>query len=198
MYPRHRLDALADGIYGVAMTLLVLDIRIPDGMVNPTDQQLTDAFVALLPKLGPYALSFWVLSGRWRQLIYRRTSHEPVGPRYVQWSLMHLFLVTMMPFSTLMIGRFGSHAPALWLYTANLVGLSATLWMASRSATEAERAEVEDNKMGLIMLLIASAVVVALSFQHTAWAALGFLFTGLTPAAERLFARGKTPPSADA
>ncbi|HZZ66785.1 MAG TPA: TMEM175 family protein [Phenylobacterium sp.] len=191
MYPRHRLDALADGIYGVAMTLLVLDIRIPDGMVNPTDQQLTEAFVALLPKLGPYALSFWVLSGRWRQLVYRRTSHAPVERDYVQWSLMHLFLVTMMPFSTLMIGRFGSHAPALWLYTANLVGLSVTLWMASRSAPEAERAEIEDNRMGLIMLLVAAAVVVALSFEHTAWAALGFLLTGLTPLAEQMMEKLK-------
>jgi uncharacterized membrane protein len=193
MYPRHRLDALADGIYGVAMTLLVLDIRVPDGLVTVTDGQLMDQFIALLPKFGPYALSFWVLSGRWRQLIYRRTGHAPVGRRYVQWSLMHLFLVTMMPFSTLMIGRFGSHAPALWLYTSNLVGLSLTEWLASRAAPAPERAELDDNLMGLIMLLVAAAVVLGLSGLHSAWATLGFLITGLTPLAERLFGRRKAP-----
>jgi uncharacterized membrane protein len=191
MYPRHRLDALADGIYGVAMTLLVLDIRIPDGLLTATDQQLLDLFNSLLPKLGPYALSFWVLAGRWRQLIYGPTRHEPVGRRYVSWMLIHLFLVTMMPFSTLMIGRFGSHAPALWLYTVNLVGLSATLWLASRTEPAPVDAEVEENRMGLIMLLVASAVVLALSFQHTAWASLGFLLTALTPMVERLFGKSK-------
>ena len=198
MYPRHRLDALADGIYGVAMTLLVLDIRMPDGLTTATDPQLIDLLIGLAPKFGPYALSFWVLSGRWRQLVYGRTSHAPVGGRYVQWTLMHLFLVTMMPFSTLMIGRFGSHAPALWIYTANLVGLSLTSWLASREAPAAERAEVEDNRMGLIMLLVASAVVLAFSFRHSAWASLGFLLTALTPMAERLFRRGGARPAADA
>jgi uncharacterized membrane protein len=192
MYPRHRLDALADGIYGVAMTLLVLDIRIPDGIQTATDRQLMDLFVGLLPKLGPYALSFWVLAGRWRQLIYGRAHHEPVSGRYVQWSLVHLFLVTMMPFSTLMIGRFGSHAPALWLYTLNLVGLSLTIWLASLEAPVAEREEVEENRMGLIMLLVAAAIVLALSFLHSAWASLGFLLTAFTPMAERLFDRSKS------
>jgi uncharacterized membrane protein len=194
MYPRHRLDALADGIYGVAMTLLVLEIRVPDALQTATDQQLTAMLVGLLPKFGPYALSFWVLSGRWRALVYGRTSHAPVGRQYVQWSLLHLFLVTTMPFSTLMIGRFGSHAPALWLYTANLVGLSLTQWLASRAAPALERAEVDDNLMGLIMLLVASAVVLSLSFLHSAWATLGFVLTALTPAAERLFGRGRVGP----
>ena len=44
MYPRHRLDGLGDAIYGVSMTLLVLDIRIPDG-ANVVDNA---GFAALL------------------------------------------------------------------------------------------------------------------------------------------------------
>src|ERR1700761_9363777 len=159
MYPRHRLDALADGIYGVAMTLLVLDIRFPEGAVIRTDGDLIAQLVNLTPKFGPYALSFWVLSGRWRALVFGRTSREPVSGAYVSWSLWHLFLVTMMPFSTLVIGRYGSRAPSIWLYTANLVGLWLTTWLASRRAPAAEREQGDDNFIGTIVMLAASAVV---------------------------------------
>jgi uncharacterized membrane protein len=194
MYPRHRLDALADGIYGVAMTLLVLEIRIPDGVDFTSDGALIAQLASLVPKFWPYALSFAVLAGRWREMVYGRTSHAPVGRHYVNWSLIHLFLVTMMPFSTLVIGRFASLAPGIWVYTANLVGLSLTSWLAGRAAPALEREEIGDNAIGLVVLLAAAAVVVALSFLHTAWATLGFLLTAFTPLADRLF--GRRPASA--
>jgi uncharacterized membrane protein len=192
MYPRHRLDALADGIYGVAMTLLVLEIRIPDGVDFKSDSELIALLASLIPKFWPYALSFVVLAGRWRAMVAGRTSHAPVGGRYVNWSLTHLFLVTMMPFSTLVIGRFASLAPGIWVYTANLVGLYLTAWFAGRSAPAPEREEIGDNTIGLVVLLVAAAVVLALGFLHTAWATLGFLLTGLTPLAERTVQRWRS------
>lgn len=198
MYPRHRLDALVDGIYGVAMTLLVLEIRIPDGVSPQSDRELVAILVGLMPKIWPYALSFAVLAGRWRALIAGRTSHAAVSRHFVTWSLFNLFLVTLTPFSTLVLGRFASLAPGIWLYVANLVALSVTAWKVAQHAPESERDEVEDNNIGLVLLLIASAVVVALSFFHTAWATLGFLITGLTPTVDRLFGRGKAGPAADA
>ena len=198
MYPRHRLDALADGIYGVAMTLLVLEIRIPDGVDYRSDRELIALFASLGPKFWPYALSFAVLAGRWRAMVFGRTHHEPVGRRYVTWSLIHLFLVTLMPFSTLVIGRYASLAPGLWLYTGNLVGLSVTAWMIRRSAPASERLDIGDNTVGLALLLISAALVVALSFQHSAYATLGFLLTALTPLAERLLRRAKPEPATHA
>jgi uncharacterized membrane protein len=188
MYPRHRLDALVDGIFGVAMTLLVLEIRIPDGLDPHSDRELLAILGGLVPKIWPYALSFAVLAGRWRALIEGRTSHAPVGYHYVTWSLINLFLVTLTPFSTLVLGRYASLAPAIWLYVGNLVGLSVTAWLVGRQAPQPERDEVGDNLTGLVLLLSASALVVALSFLHTAWATLGFLLTGLTPVVERLAA----------
>lgn len=189
MFPRHRLDALADGIYGVAMTLLVLEIRIPDGVDFHSDRELVAELARLIPKLWPYALSFAVLGGRWRAMVAGRTGHAPVSARYVNWSLLHLFLVTMMPFSTLVIGRFASLAPGIWVYTANLVGLSVTGWLMARAEPEPERDEVDEGSIGLALLLVSAAVVVGLSFLHTAWATLGFLLTGLTPLVERLAER---------
>lgn len=40
MYPKARIDALTDGVFAVAMTILVLDVRLPDDLIPPTKQRL--------------------------------------------------------------------------------------------------------------------------------------------------------------
>ncbi len=198
MFPRHRLDALTDGIFGVAMTLLVLELRIPDSVDPHTDRELMAVLVSLMPKIWPYALSFAVLGGRWRAMIGGRTSHAPVSRRHVIWTLINLFLVSLMPFSTQVISRFASLSPGIWVYTANLVGLSLSAWKAARNLPDAEREAMDENTTGLVMLLLASAVVVTLSLFHSAWATLGFLVSGLTPLVRQFTNRSKPEAKTDA
>ncbi|HLZ76907.1 TMEM175 family protein [Phenylobacterium sp.] len=184
MYPRHRLEALADGIFGVAMTLLVLEIRIPDGMDPKTDRELVALLINLWPKIWPYMLSFLVLGVRWRELVAERPSQHEVGKRYVNWSLANLLLVTFVPFSTLLIGRYASLAPAIWLYAANLGGMAFCAWMIGRAAPKGERSAAEETA-GLIVFLFAAGATAVLGSFHTAWAPMGFMLNALAPPIER-------------
>jgi uncharacterized membrane protein len=85
MYPRARLDALSDGVFGVAMTLLVLDVRLPEDF-RPHDRgELLQGLAGLGPKLFPYVLSFLVLGLRWLSNIRARTQDEEVGREYAVW-----------------------------------------------------------------------------------------------------------------
>ena len=52
-YPRARLDALNDAVFGVAMTLLVLDLRLPEDFRAHSAQELLDGLRALWPKFFP-------------------------------------------------------------------------------------------------------------------------------------------------
>jgi uncharacterized membrane protein len=137
--PRRRHYALADGIFGVAMTLLVLEIRIPDGVDPHTDRELLAVPTSLLPKIWHYAVSFVVLSAHWRKIIRGRAGHLPLTRVYVTWSLINLLLVTFGPFSTLVLGRYASLAPAIWFYSANLVGMAISSCQACRAAPLPER-----------------------------------------------------------
>ena len=76
MYPRTRLDALSDAVFGVAMTLLVLDVRLPEDVHPQNAYELLQALLGLMPKFLPYVLSFGVLGLRWLSNIQVR-SHEP-------------------------------------------------------------------------------------------------------------------------
>jgi uncharacterized membrane protein len=124
MYPKVRLEALTDGLFAVAMTILVLDVRLPDDF-QPADQAaLTRALFALWPKLFPYALSFYVLGSTWLANVKLRSHGEFVDKRCAYWWLLYLFLATCLPFSTSVVGRFFHHGPAIWLYSFNMAALS--------------------------------------------------------------------------
>src|SRR6185312_11948051 len=60
-----RLAALSDGVFAVAMTLLVLDIGLPVGKEFSTDQELLDAVLGLWTQLLPYLLSFMTMGIFW-------------------------------------------------------------------------------------------------------------------------------------
>ena len=60
-----RLAALSDGVFALAMTLLVLDIQVPSiGSVH-TESELWHALLALLPRFVMYAMSFLTLGIFW-------------------------------------------------------------------------------------------------------------------------------------
>ena len=197
MYPRHRLDGLADAIYGVAMTLLVLEIRLPEGFRPHTDQDLVNALQALGPKFWPYVLSFMVLGGRWRAIVKDRPAHAEVSRAYVTWWLFHLLLITLIPFSSMLMGDYASLAPAVWVYAANLAGLSIAGWRLAVLAPEEEREKVGENRGNVIVLLASAALAVALSFRHTPYASLAFILNAFgQPLSRWLDGRKKTAATA--
>ena len=61
MFSKSRLDTLSDGIFAVAMTLLVLDVRLPDDFHPKDSAELLQGLFDLWPKFLPYLLSFGVL-----------------------------------------------------------------------------------------------------------------------------------------
>ena len=83
MFSKARLGALSDGIFGVAMTLLILDIRLPEDFSPRDGTELLQGPAGLRPKFLPCALSFGVLGLRWLANI--RSRAEYFNPEYVNW-----------------------------------------------------------------------------------------------------------------
>ena len=58
----HRVEALTDGIYAVAMTLLVIELKLPDHSQIHGADDLAQALANLLPKVLAWVISFGVLA----------------------------------------------------------------------------------------------------------------------------------------
>jgi uncharacterized membrane protein len=131
-----RLAALSDGIFAVAMTLLVLDLRIPATEAVRSERDLWHALAALSPQIVMYMMSFTTLGifwlGQQTQLNYlARTS------RSLAWiHIVFLFAVTMTPFSTRLLAEFPAYRTALLAYWVNLLLLGIALYFSWVCAEE--------------------------------------------------------------
>jgi uncharacterized membrane protein len=120
-----RLDALTDGVFAFAMTLLVVNFELPEDFHPTSAAELISAFVGLGGTFVSYVVTFLVLATFW--LGRARTKEEPeTASGAYAWSLLfHLFFVTLLPFSMIVAGRY-NFAPAIWVYGANMVFLALT------------------------------------------------------------------------
>ncbi|MDN0200093.1 TMEM175 family protein [Streptomyces sp. S.PNR 29] len=117
-----RLIALADGVFAIAITLLVLDLTVPRGL---TSAQYHEALRELVPELGAYALSFVVLAGFWRghRQIFRTV--RQVDRQVITLSMFGLGVAALLPFPTRLISDYGDEAVSVAVYAAAVASLGA-------------------------------------------------------------------------
>ncbi len=131
-----RLAALSDGVFAVAMTLLVLDLRVPVREAIHGDQDLWRALIALLPQIVTYMMSFLTLGIFW---VGQQTqlNHLSRSDRSLSWiHLFFLFSVTLVPFSTRLLSEFISFRIALIVYWLNILLLGTTLYLSWMCASK--------------------------------------------------------------
>ncbi|HLZ62931.1 MAG TPA: TMEM175 family protein [Ktedonosporobacter sp.] len=135
-----RLAAISDGIFAVGMTLLVLDLHIPVSTTSRpihTEADLWGAFVSLSPNLLAYFTSFLMLGVFW---IGQQTqlNHFTRSDRTLTWiHLIFLLGVSLMPFSTGLLGAFITFRLALVVYWLNILLLGVMLLVSIRYAWRA-------------------------------------------------------------
>jgi len=147
-----RLTALSDGIFAVAMTLLVLDLHTPmagtgvrfttpllwtsEGLSKELD--LLGALGGLLPHFLPYLLSFLTLGIFW---VGQQTqlNHFVTSNRNLTWlHLAFLLAVSLIPFSTGLLTEFITYRIAIGVYWLNLLLLGGILLASWRYAESAD------------------------------------------------------------
>jgi len=169
-----RLSALSDGIFAVAMTLLVLDLRVPAAETVNSERDLWHILAALGPRILIFLMSvmtlgiFWV--GQQTQL-----NHFARADRNLAWiHISFLCAVSLTPFSTSLLAEFIHYRTALLVYWFNIFLLGLTLYWSWSYATRARflSAEVPAE----IHPAVVRRIVIAQSL-YAAGAALCFLNT---------------------
>jgi uncharacterized membrane protein len=134
-----RLAALSDGIFAVSMTLLVLDLHVPELASGAGEADLWSALVNMVaPRILPYLMSFLTLGifwvGQQTQLNYFERSD-----RTLTWiHLGFLLAVTLTPFSTGLLASFITNKVAIIVYWLNILLLGVMLFASWRYAYHAK------------------------------------------------------------
>lgn len=149
-----RLVALADGVFAIAITLLVLDISVPQGLDSEKYRQ---ALSDTLPNLGAYAISLAVLAGFWRdhRAIFRTV--RQVDGDVIALTVFGLGLAALVPFPTALVSEYGDERSSVVIYSAAVASLGAVhlalaMVVARRPWLRGGAAPVRDEKLSAVDL----------------------------------------------
>jgi uncharacterized membrane protein len=132
-----RLAALSDGIFAVAMTLLVLDLHVPASEAIHSQGQLWHTLAGAVPELISYVLSFITLGIFWNGQQAQLNAFTR-SDRHLSWiHLAFLFAVSLMPFSTRLLAEYIAYRSVLFAYWGNIFLLGLVLFASWRYATRA-------------------------------------------------------------
>jgi uncharacterized membrane protein len=117
----HRIVALTDGVFAIVMTLLVLEISIPEITQSSLHTELPGRLVELWPKLLSYVVSFIILGIFWylHRIAFHYIKRSDNG--LVWLNILFLMFIALIPFSTALFGSYGAEQLSLVIYAINII-----------------------------------------------------------------------------
>jgi TMEM175 potassium channel family protein len=194
-----RLMALSDGVFAIVITLLVLEIHVPD---LTEGQRLAAALGEIRPSLEAFLISFLVVAIAWtghRDLF----AHIRLTDRRLVWlNLLYMLPLTLLPFGTALISRYGREEVALTLYGLLLLAIAITrlviwLYATNRSHLLFEPIDRRSRRLGVLLVIVpASLYVLAILLAGSMPVASLSIYAGAPTLylVAMLFSRAKAPP----
>jgi uncharacterized membrane protein len=169
-----RLALFSDAVFAIAITLLVIEVRLPE-LHYVTEQSLLQALANLVPRYAGFVVSFFVI-GRFWIAHHRLFSHlVRCDDTLVMRNLLFLFTIAFMPFPTAIIGEYAETRVGIGFYSLWLifVGWRNRRLVAYALRTPALQGPGEDKA--------ALAVIIRQTWAPILIGALGFAFGMITP-----------------
>ncbi len=171
---------MVDGVFAFAMTLLVVNVTLPEGFAPETSVELANALLGLKDTFLSYVITFVVLGGFW---IWRVKGDElSTASGALVWAvLVHLFFVTLMPFSMVVIAQY-SFAPAIWIYSGNMIFLALTAaGIALVVARDSDRQLLPSDIAGYALLAATAILSIVIAAFSPDYAMLAYLLNLASP-----------------
>ncbi len=120
---KHRLEALVDGVFAIAMTILILEVKVPHLESPRSAAELAERLAHDGPTIAAYFFSFGLLGVFW---VWHHRLARLIGSLDVPLlalSLLFLSLVSFFPFAAALLGRYVMNpvSPAVYLPVVGLI-----------------------------------------------------------------------------
>jgi uncharacterized membrane protein len=184
-----RIVFFSDAVFAIAITLLALELRVPEMPVDQVTTQLPQQLAAMTPKFLSFILSFLIIGSYWaahhRDFQYIKRYDQ----RLIWINLLLLMFVAFLPFPTAMLGNYPAQQYTVTLYAACLALMgfvrASLWWYASRNHRLIDR-ELDPhtiarlNRRGLLVPMIFLFSIILAIFNpfvaQWSWALVGATF----------------------
>jgi uncharacterized membrane protein len=194
---KHRMEALADGVFAIVMTLLVLEIKVPNLPRSAANHDIWLAVRSEAPVFFSFLITF-ILSGAFWHLHQRLlTQLKVVRGGLLVLNIGFLMFVSLLPFSTGMLGHFLTRPFAQEFYFANQLILGLLLLIQHRVArrlgllNDPDSEPAVDLSWRLLVFPIGATLAMIICPIAPNFSFYGFLVAGLGTRIARRRAKGR-------
>lgn len=171
-----RIETLSDGVFAVAMTLLILDIKLPPISNDISTTEYGSAIFALWPKVGVFILSFVILARAWELHRYVFNYLIRYDHTLIYLNMAYLMAIAFLPFSTSLVGEHSQFEISAVIYSANFLAIAGLKFLVWSYATHEHRLVSDElrpsivkwlkKRLGLSIVVITVAILTALIYPQ--------------------------------
>lgn len=177
-----RIETLVDGIFAIAMTLLVLNLVVPEITGPLSEAVIRSSLSTLYPKFSIFVLSFILLAVFWN-LHHRAFHYINKADNGLLWlNIIWLLFIVMVPFSQTLIGEYGDFAISHLVYNLNMMGIALFLalswyYAVNRNLIDKNIDKTQFSKMGrgYLAFIFIALLAVTLTFIIPGWTSLTYI-----------------------
>jgi len=184
---KSRIEALSDGVVAIAITLLVLELKVPEVMEHHSNEKMLEELLALWPELMTYVITFLIAGGFW--YLHHLTFHfiKHVDGVLVWINLMFLMFISLLPFSAGLMSHLFVHPVSQFFYFGNQLAIALLLnihWQYARwKHMTVEGQQTDQDRLSFRVVLsaavFAASLVTAIFFPAHSWVPFpAFLLVG--------------------
>lgn len=182
-----RLIFFSDAVFAIALTLLALDLQVPDIPEPLVAAELQRSLIDLWPRVLSFAISFAVIATFWRGHHRMFGYIKRTDDRLIRRNFLLLFCVVFLPFPTSVVGRYGGTRTAVDFYALSITATSLASWSIWRYATRGRRLVAPDLDPVVIGLATVRTLVpvavflgsIGIAFASPIAAEISWVLTGV-------------------
>jgi uncharacterized membrane protein len=94
-----RLIFFSDAVFAIIITIMILDVKLPEVLTLPTEAEAKKGLLHILPKLMGYTISFFVIGSFWMRHLKVFSFLKDYNRQLIALNLLFLFSVSLFPFA---------------------------------------------------------------------------------------------------
>lgn len=183
-YETDRIQALTDGVFAIAMTLMVLSIDLPEKDHDLKGEALHKVLLGQIDQVLTYILSFILLAIFWN-IHHKQYRHiEKTNQLHIWINIFILIFICLVPYTTNLTSDF----PGDWMthlyFNLNLLVIALLFFLNWSYATRGKKLakdEISDEliyrgRFNIIAFIVIALAAIVLSFIIPAWSSTVYLF----------------------
>ncbi len=187
----NRLEALSDGIFAIIMTLLVIEIKVPElhleklGNIE-ANRELSARILELSPLFISFIISFVILYIYWRAHHFVLNFAKNITVPLSDLNALFFLFIAIFPFSAHLLGTYHDYQTAIIFYGSNIIVIGLSLFFMFNLILSSKKIEnvemtsklIRNIKIRLLLPIFSSLLAILVSFTSTKFSITIFAISG--------------------